>query len=418
MERVIAVGVHNKKPDVQMQEKLDEFIQLLEAADCEVIAVVEQTLAQIKPDTVIGKGKVEEIASLVEQYEVDAVAFHIELSGSQIRSLEESLHCKVVDRTQVVLDIFAQRATEREGKLQVKLAQLSYRLPRLVGYRSYLSRTGGGIGTRGPGEQQIETDRRHIEREMQQIRHALKEVEATRSSKRKRRSKSSIPLVAVLGYTNAGKSTLLNGFLRRAEVKKEKWVSAKNQLFATLSPSHRQGIFPNGRSVLFVDTVGFVSDLPTELVSAFRSTLEDAKHADLIVHVLDGVSSMQEIQIETTMDILRSLSIMEVPRITVINKMDLTEDPLTGKDLRLPNRIPISAHNRQDIDRVLHAIQEILFPLEDTKVFVPYTQKAALRQLHATFPVNTFSYNEKGVSASVPLREEEIGGWEPWIQRK
>ena len=251
------------------------------------------------------------------------VVFNDELSGAQIRNLENIIDRKIVDRTNLILDIFANRASSREGKLQVKLAQLNYRLPRLVGFRDYLSREGGGIGTRGPGEQKLETDRRHILREIDNIERALKNAEKARSIKRKRRENSNLPIVALVGYTNAGKSTLLNRIIEMASENNEiKKVFVYDMLFATLDTSLRRAKLPNGQPFLITDTVGFVSKLPTHLVEAFKGTLEEVKYADLLIHVVDASNSDLDIQIKTTYNILKELEVLDKPIITVFNKMD------------------------------------------------------------------------------------------------
>lgn len=417
MERVIAVGVQSHSDDPYQIEKMEEFTSLLEAAGAEVVLIVEQNLKQKNPATVIGSGKVEEIKELVEIHEIDAVSFNMELTGSQIRNLEKILDCKVIDRTNVILDIFAQRATEREGKLQVKLAQLSYRLPRLVGYRNYLSRTGGGIGTRGPGEQQLDTDRRHIEREMQQIRTALENTEQTRRMKSERRRRSNLPIVALLGYTNAGKSTLLNGLLEYGGKTEEKKVAAKDRLFETLSPAHRRSILPGGSEYLLMDTVGFVSDLPTEFVAAFQSTLEEVMDADLIVHVIDGSSKTVEIQIRTTIEMLKRLDALQIPRITAINKMDLVgEEEIPITDQRLPEKMWISAVDPVEVERVCRKIEEMLYPGGPVEWFVPYGKESAYQSKFSYIQPNSVSYTENGAQYVAYLRESDANRIRAWLQ--
>ncbi len=414
MERVIAVGVHTRTHDPYTIEKMEEFTQLVEAAGAEVVMIVEQTVRQIHPSVVLGKGKVEEISSLVELHEIDAVCFNVELTGSQIRNLEKELSCKVIDRTNVILDIFAQRATEREGKLQVKLAQLSYRLPRLVGFRSYLSRTGGGIGTRGPGEQQLDTDRRHIEREMQQIKNALATTEKTRRIKSGRRKRSDTPIVALLGYTNAGKSTVMNGLLSLGSSSAEKLVSAKNQLFETLNTAHRRATLPNGADYILMDTVGFVSDLPTEFIAAFQSTLEEVMNADLIVHVIDGSSETLEIQIRTTLEMLKQLEALHIPRLTLINKIDRIVGDTSIAEDRLPNKMWVSARDPLDIERIASQIENHLFPDGPFHWMIPFSAEADYRRAFSELRPRSMEYTEEGTTFRAFLSrsaEEKLKRW-------
>ena len=397
MERVIAVGVSTQANDPYTIEKMEEFTALLEAAGAEIVLVVEQNLKSIQPKTVIGSGKAEEIKNYVEVHEIDSVCFNLELTGSQIRNLEELFACKVIDRTNVILDIFAQRATDREGKLQVKLAQLSYRLPRLVGFRSYLSRTGGGIGTRGPGEQQLDTDRRHIEAEMQRIRTALARTEKTRRLKGERRKRSDDPVVALLGYTNAGKSTLMNGLLGLSDAEHSKLVSAEDRLFETLSPAHRRAVTPSGAPYILMDTVGFVSDLPTQFIAAFQSTLEEIVDADLIVHVVDGSSRTLEIQIRTTLEMLKDLDAIGLPRMTCVNKADRMEEPLYT-DARLPEVMTISARKEEDVRAVAEKIQAMLYPDGPTTWHIPFGLEAKYRRAFPEMPVQSAEYTETGTT--------------------
>lgn len=414
LERVIAVAAFEKDKEPYIEEKIEEFVSLLEAADADVVLVVEQSLRRIQPATVIGRGKVEEIRSMIEPHEIDAVCFNIELSGSQIRNLESVLACKVIDRTHVILDIFANRATDREGKLQVKLAQLQYRLPRLVGYRSYLSRTGGGIGTRGPGEQQLDTDRRHIEREMQQIRRALEVSENTRRIKGRRRRRGAMPAVAVIGYTNAGKSTLMNGLYALGGGRDDKEVSARNRLFETLGTAHRNATLPGGSEYLLMDTVGFVSDLPTEFVEAFQSTLEEIVHADLIIHVIDGSSKTLELQIRTTMELLRRLDSIGIPRLTLINKVDRMDENEVLPDLRLPNRMWISARKHEDIVRVAQAVEQMLYPDGPTSWHVPFSKQQEFLQKFREIPIHTVDYDNEGATYRAYLttgQKERLARW-------
>lgn len=414
MERVIAVSAYERDTDAATEEKTEEFVSLLKAADADVVMIVEQALRRVHPATVIGRGKVEEIREMIEPHEIDAVCFNVELSGSQIRNLEHALECKVIDRTHVILDIFASRATDREGKLQVKLAQLSYRLPRLVGYRSYLSRTGGGIGTRGPGEQQLDTDRRHIEREMQQIRRALKTTETTRRTKGGRRRRGPLPAVALIGYTNAGKSTLLNGLYELGGGRADKTVAARNRLFETLGTSHRNSVLPGGAPYLLMDTVGFVSDLPTEFIEAFQSTLEEIVHADLIVHVIDGSSRTLELQIQTTMDLLRRLDSISIPRLTVINKTDRMKEGEMIADPRLVNRMWISARKKEDVRAVAKRIEDMLFPGGPVSWSVPFHAQQDFLRKFRDLNFQQVEYDAAGATYCAYLTKEERQRLKRW----
>ena len=314
------------------------------------------------PAYFIGRGKAYEIKEYCEIHDIDTVVFNDELSGAQLRNLEDIIDRKIIDRTNLILDIFASRATSKEGKLQVKLAQLKYRLPRLVGFRKYLSRTGGGIGTRGPGEQKLELDRRYILKEINNIEKALKEAKKTRDVKRKKRENASIPIVALVGYTNAGKSTLLNRIIELyGDNDNSKKVFVYDMLFATLETSLRQAKLPNGQKFLITDTVGFVSKLPTDLIEAFKGTIEEVSYADLILHVVDASNKNLDIQIETTLDILRDLDVLDKPIITVFNKMDKKDkNELIYDTKNVEKKIFISAKKDKNLDQLLHMIMENL----------------------------------------------------------
>ncbi len=325
-ERALIVGVDLMTDKIDINNSMDELEELVNAAGGIAVLRVVQKRDAIEPAYYIGQGgKAQEIKNYCEELDIDLVVFNDELSGAQIRNLEDIIHRKIIDRTNLILDIFASRASSKEGKLQVKLAQLKYRLPRLVGFRDYLSREGGGIGTRGPGEQKLETDRRHILREINNIEKALEEAEKARNIKRNRREKSNLPIVALVGYTNAGKSTLLNRLIEiSGKEKKNKKVFVYDMLFATLDTSLRRGRLPNGQPFLITDTVGFVSKLPTHLIEAFKGTLEEVKYADLILHIVDASNSDLDIQIKTTYNILKELDVLDKPIITVFNKIDET----------------------------------------------------------------------------------------------
>src|SRR5699024_4374071 len=303
------------------EQSLEELSDLVDAAGGVVIGVMSQKLNEYHPATLIGRGKVHELKEFVKNNEVDLIIFDQELSGIQMRNIEEATDCAVLDRTGLILDIFASRAKTREGKLQVYLAQLHYRLTHLVGMRN-LSRLGGGIGTRGPGEQKLETDRRHIRRQIDRVKADLREVKKQRELNRHQREQSQLPLVSLVGYTNAGKSSLMNRMLIDGDSLGHQ-VFVKNMLFASLDSTLRKIRLPGEMDILLSDTVGFVSNLPTALVEAFHSTLEEVTHADVIIHVLDGSREDVQLQYDTTWKILKELEVLHIPMLVVINKMDL-----------------------------------------------------------------------------------------------
>lgn len=339
--------------DDAVRHSLDELISLAESAGVEVLHAATQAKDAIDPRWFIGKGKVEELREVAGRLGANTAIFDQELSGAQVRNLEQALDLKIIDRTQLILDIFAQRAKTKEGFLQVELAQLSYLLPRLSGHGVNLSRLGGGIGTRGPGETKLETDRRHIRNRIHELRQALQEVRRHRALHRERRKKTGVPQVALVGYTNAGKSTLLNR-LTHAD------VYAENQLFATLDPTSRLLRLPNGHEVVLTDTVGFIQNLPHDLVAAFRATLEEVCEADLIAHVVDSSSEMKERQMRVVDDVLRELGAQGKPTLVVFNKIDLLPE---GPDRLLASEgesIRVSAFAEADLESLKLAMQEQL----------------------------------------------------------
>jgi len=334
---------------------MEELQRLAEAANVEVLGTMIQNMERPNAATYIGKGKVEELAEMCKNMEADTVIFNDELSGMQIRNLEEATGVRVIDRTILILDIFASRATSREGKLQVELAQLQYRMPRLLGFGKSLSRLGAGIGTRGPGEKKLETDRRHIERRMDDIKAELENVKNIRGTQRARREKSEIPVVALVGYTNSGKSALMNRLLSIGE-KEDKVVFEKDMLFATLDTSQRRIKLDGTNEFILVDTVGFVSKLPHQLVRAFKATLEEVNYADLLVHVVDASFENKDFHIEVTKKVLGEIGAAEKESILVCNKIDLCEDKfIPGAD------ICISAKYGENIDELLDLIKSKIF---------------------------------------------------------
>lgn len=395
MEKVILAGL---RLDDEFEYKMAELEALTKAAGAEVLGSAEQQGRTIDPGTFFGKGKVREIKELAKNMEADSVIFLQELSGSQIRNLEKIIETKVLDRTMLILDIFAGRATSREGKLQVHLAQLNYRLPRLIGFGNALSREGGGIGTRGPGEQKMETDRRHIMREIDHVKAKLKEVERQRDLLRERRRKSVLPLISLFGYTNSGKSTLMNRILRLSGNEKE--VFAKDMLFATLETRLRRCEFPKGGPFLLTDTVGLVSDLPTEFVEAFSSTLEEAKDADLILHVVDCAGANILLQIETTLDLMKKLGLNKTPILTVFNKKDLIEEEDFMWMRQEGEHILISAKDEEDIRRLLDKVQKMLGNYKLSRFLFPYTCSGEVSALMEMYAMDLVEHREEGIVLS------------------
>lgn len=398
--RAILVGLQRKE---DISYSMEELTGLAEAASIDVLGKVVQVLEKPNTATLIGKGKVEEVAELSANMEADMVVFNDELTGMQIRNLEEAIGVRVIDRTILILDIFAARADSREGKLQVELAQLKYRLPRLTGFGKSLSRLGGGIGTRGPGEKKLETDRRHIERRVDDIKRELADLRRTRGVQRARREKSGLPVVALVGYTNSGKSALMNRFLARTD-KEEKTVTEKNMLFATLDTQQRSIRLENNREFILIDTVGFVSKLPHSLVEAFKATLEEVLYADLLLHVVDASYEESRFHMQVTDRVLHEIGAADKEKIMVFNKMDLVPDfqpPATG----LTN-VFISAKEDLNIDRLIACVQEKIFADKvNARFLIPYTRGDLSSYLCEKAHVKTMDYQEEGT-----LFEAEVSG--------
>ena len=350
-EKFILVGVETGKD--RMEESLTELEELLETAGGETVGRVIQNLESINKATYVGKGKVDEIRELAEELGADGIVCDDELSPAQLSNLKDELDIKVLDRTLVILDIFAAHAQTSEGKLQVELAQLKYHSSRLTGLGKNLSRLGGGIGTRGPGESKLESDRRAIRERVSQLRSEIEKVESSRETLRKHRMSDGIPVIAIVGYTNAGKSTFLNKVT-------DAGILAEDKLFATLDPTTRNLKIPDGEEVLFTDTVGFISKLPHNLVDAFKSTLEEAKYADLILHVADASNPEVDEQMKVVYRTLEELKVTGKPVITFLNKQDKLEEERIIKDINADAVVKGSAKTGEGIDELLSKITEIL----------------------------------------------------------
>ena len=386
-------------------DSMEELEGLAEAAGASVLGQMIQAADRPNTATLIGKGKVEELAELVKAMEADMVVFNDELTGMQLRNLEDALGVRVIDRTILILDIFASRASSREGKLQVELAQLKYRLPRLTGFGKSLSRLGGGIGTRGPGEKKLETDRRHIERRMTDIKAELSQLKNTRSVQRSRREKNRIPVVALIGYTNSGKSALMNRLLSVAE-RDGKTVFEKDMLFATLDVQQRKVDLENGRQFILIDTVGFVRKLPHSLVEAFKATLEEVTYADLLLHVVDASYENYGFHIQVTDKVMEEIGAGNKEKILVFNKIDLPHDhiiPEAGRE-----NIEISAKEGTNLDALIEKIEEKIFgDMVDAKFLIPYDRGDLTSYLCEEAEVKATDYRENGTYLEVSLKEAD-----------
>lgn len=397
-EKVILVGVSEQEGD-DAEDSVTELAELVKTAGATVVGTLIQKRETMHPGTYVGTGKVEEIALLIAQTGATGIVCDDELSPAQLRNLENMLDTKVMDRTLIILDIFAARATTSEGKIQVELAQLKYRLSRLSGLGKTMSRLGGGIGTRGPGEKKLEIDRRLINDRIAQLNRELKEVVKHREITRAKRAKSEVPVVAIVGYTNAGKSTLLN-HLTDAEVLEE------DKLFATLDPTTRMLELDGHQQVLLTDTVGFIRKLPHHLIEAFKSTLEEAKYADYIFHVVDASNPQMDKQMHIVYETLDHLGVKNKKMVTLFNKMDqrTEEEPL--QDFRADHILQISAANNQGLDEIKALLQEML---REDKVYIerviPYAQAGIIQLVREKGELVSEEYVPEGIEikAYVPM---------------
>lgn len=397
LERAILIGIrHPRQSRWEAAESLYELERLTHTAGAAVVATTEQEVRSIEPATFIGRGKMEQILDMIEKHRAESVIFDEDLSPTQNRNLEDTLQVKVIDRTGLILDIFAQHATSREGKLQVELAQYSYLMPRLVGQWGHFGKLGGGIGTRGPGETQLEVDRRRAREKITRVRRALEKVGRDRHLHRQKREGVPVPTVAMVGYTNAGKSSLMNA-LAGANVLEE------DMLFATLDPTVRRFNLPSGRQVLVSDTVGFIRKLPHQLVEAFKATFEEVRAADLLLHVIDMSSPIYTQQMQVVAAVLKELALDQKPILEVYNKVDLL-----GPSMLEGNGLRVSARQEIGLDKLMRAIEEKLSEgFRVLKLRIPYAESGKLDWLYRVGEVKSRKDLEDGVHLKVALRPSD-----------
>lgn len=404
-ERVILVGVNEGGDEKEVRESLDELGELVKTAGAEPVAVLVQNREKIHPGTYIGKGKIEELRNAISLSQATGIVCDDELSPAQLKNLEQELETKVMDRTLIILDIFAGRAMTREGKIQVELAQLKYCASRLVGLRSSLSRLGGGIGTRGPGEKKLEIDRRLINDRISVLRREVEELKNHRSLAREKRSRNPIPVVAIVGYTNAGKSTLLNTLT-------DAGILAEDKLFATLDPTTRNYKLPGGQEVLLTDTVGFIRKLPHHLIDAFRSTLEEARYADLILHVVDSSSEQMDAHMDIVYETLKNLDVRDKQIITFFNKMDKLPENADRifKDLRADRTVCGSIKENQGLQELVDVLEKMI---SERSIYVekviPYAEAGKIQLIRQYGQLLGEEYTEGGIAIKAYIPGELEG---------
>ncbi|MCM1495925.1 MAG: GTPase HflX [Bacteroides sp.] len=389
-EQVILVAA-SVSDEVSVYASLDELEELAKTAGAAVAGRFVQNRQAVDTATYIGSGKVEELRELVMTYQATGIICDDELTPSQMNNLERELNIKIMDRTMIILDIFAARASTREGQLQVELAQLRYRSSHLIGMGRILSRQGGGIGTRGPGEKKLETDRRMIRQRISRLKEELNQVKINRSTQRKRRVEQGIPVICIVGYTNAGKSTLLNTLT-------DSEVLSEDKLFATLDPTTRSLELPDGQQVLLTDTVGFIRKLPHHLIQAFRATLEEAKYSDYILHVVDASNPQMDIQMHTVYETLRELGVEGKPVLTAFNKTDKEGVPEILKDFKADEMYRISARTGQGLEEMLAGIGR---RIRESRVYLehlyPYQEAAKIARVRKNGQIIEEAYQEDGI---------------------
>lgn len=407
---IVGININNKN---NFEESIIELKNLCIACDIEIVGEMEQNLKKINPTFYMGSGKIEELRDLIEEMNAEIIVFNNELSASQIKNIEEEVKCNVIDRTALILDIFANRAKTREAKLQVEVARLQYELPRLIGANENLGRQSGGVGTknRGAGETKLELDRRRIEDRIASLNKELEILKYQRNTQKNKRKKSNIPNVALVGYTNAGKSSVMNVLVENFINKEDKKVFEKNMLFATLETYVRNIKLHNNKSFLLYDTVGFVGDLPHNLVKAFRSTLEEVCDADLLVHIIDISNPNYKNQIDVTNETLSQIGADNIPMIYVYNKIDLIDlDKLDN------NKILISAKRDIGIDRLIESICEKVF--EDYirfKLKIPYSEGKMISNIMENATILDSEYIEDGVIFNIEFSEKEYVKYKQYI---
>ena len=401
-ERVILLGV-SLQDDRETRESLEELEELAKTAGAVTVGMELQNREAPHPGTYIGKGKIQEVKARILETDATGVICDDELSPAQMRNLEQELECKVMDRTLLILDIFASRAATSEGKIQVELAQLQYRLSRLAGLGKSLSRLGGGIGTRGPGEKKLEMDRRLIKNRIAQLRRELQEVKRHRELIRERRKKNAVPVAAIVGYTNAGKSTLLNRLTQAGVLEEDK-------LFATLDPTTRGLNLEGGQEILFTDTVGFIRNMPHHLVEAFQSTLEEARYADLILHVVDVSNPQMEKQMAVVYDTLRRLEVTGKKVITLFNKQDKLEAPVRIRDRQADYTLNISARTGEGLEELKDLLEEIL---TENQILIErlydYGQAGKIQLIRKFGQLLEEEYREEGIYVKAYVPREIYG---------
>ena len=389
-ERVILVGVCLPGQE-DIDASLEELSELAKTAGAVTVGKVVQSRDQVHPGTYVGKGKIDEIKSLLWELDATGIICDDELSPAQMKNLQDELDAKVMDRTLVILDIFAARASTSEGKIQVELAQLKYRQTRLAGFGTAMSRLGGGIGTRGPGEKKLEVDRRLIRERISKLSADLKDDIAHREVMRKQRLNSHIPIVSIVGYTNAGKSTLLNHMTQAGVLEEDK-------LFATLDPTSRNYKLPNGQEIILTDTVGFIRKLPHHLIDAFRSTLEEAKFADIILHVVDISNPQADLHILTVYDTLRELGVKDKPVVTLFNKIDKVDELPAVKDFQADHTLYISAKQETGFEKITDILAEII---NQSRIYIeqtiPYAKAGVIQQIRKSGNLLEEEYREDGI---------------------
>lgn len=415
-EKFILIAV--EKDGIDSETNLNELSELVDTAGAEEVGRVVQKRDAVHSGHYLGKGKLDEVMALLEAMDADAVVADDELTASQQRNLATRLNVKVLDRTMVILDIFAQRAQTSEGKAQVELAQLKYSLSHLAGLGIALSRQAGaaahgGVGNRGPGEKKLELDRRHIRNRIDQLNGELKELRENRAVLRKKRIKQNIPVVAIVGYTNAGKSTLLNALT-------DAGVLAENKLFATLDTTTRKVNLPNGGAeVLFTDTVGFINKLPHHLIQAFRATLEETRFSDILLHVVDASNPHAKNQMETVYETIKSLDCADKPIVTAFNKIDRADGIWEAVDTKSLHTIPISAITGENIDALLGSIAAVIDQTRSNiKALIPYTHGALVSQIHTNCKVLEVESREDGTYIEFYATEEMLALCSPYLLRR